>query len=356
MSAHLEEGILIHYGWCRQTGRRSLLSLWACAALVVFLISAPRVTAREEASTDRAVPLFDFHSNFWVNLHQALFYEAVRRVGKPDRRLEGTAPLSAAGMSGEERANWEAAVNFYLAHFETRPEVFDDQLIQINDALATQPDDGASLNPAGLPADLVAVLQSAAPIYREYWWAAHNQSNKNWLASEGDRIQDLGPKLAAAMTRDLHEQWPRTPIRVDVCYYVPAIGYAYTTRIPPHTTFSSSDPSNQGLSGFELLFHEASHTFSDTVRDALSAECRAQKKNCGDLWHTVLFYTSGAELRRLLPASEQASFTPYAYEYGAYTRGNWPTYRSLLETDWQAYLDGKIQFAGAIRSMVAGLQ
>jgi len=82
---------------------------------------------------------------------------------------------------------------------------------------------------------------------------------------------------------------------------------------PPVITFSSSDPSNQGLSGFELLFHEASHTFADTITNALSAEGSTQHEDFGDLWHSMLFYTSGVELRRSLPAPEQASFTPYGY-------------------------------------------
>lgn len=212
---------------------------------------------------------------------------------------------------------------------------------------------GSHLNPAGLPPEMVAVLQSAAVIYRKYWWPAHNESNENWIPSQKERVQDLGPKLASAMTKDLHQQWPAAPIRVDVCYYVAALGHALTT-LPPHITFSSSGPSNQDLSGFELLFHEASHTFADTMMNALSAEGRTQHKDVGDLWHSVLFYTSGVELRRLLPAPEQASFTPYAYRYGVY-RGRWRKYRRLLETDWQAYLDGKIDFTDAIHSMVAGL-
>ena len=155
------------------------------------------------------------------------------------------------------------------------------------------------------------------------------------------------------MTKDLHQQWPAAPIRVDVCYYVVALGHAFTT-LPPHITFSSSDPSNQDLSGFELLFHEASHTFADTMMNALAAEGRTQHKDVGDLWHSVMFYTSGVELRRFLPAAEQASFTPYAYRYGVY-RGRWWKYRGLLETEWQAYLDGKTDFTDAIHSMVAGL-
>ncbi|MGA8272139.1 MAG: hypothetical protein WB919_11325, partial [Candidatus Sulfotelmatobacter sp.] len=99
----------------------------------------------------------------------------------------------------------------------------------------------------------------------------------------------------------------------------------------------------------------ASHTFADTMMNALSAESRTQHKDVGDLWHSLLFYTSGVELRRLLPAPEQASFTPYAYRYGVY-RGNWLTYRLVLESDWQTYLDGKTSFDAAIRGMVTDLR
>lgn len=202
---------------------------------------------------------------------------------------------------------------------------------------------------------LSAVLQSAAAVYRKHWWPAQNDSNESWIESQKDRVQDLGPRLASAMTRDLHEQWPAMPIRVDVCYYVVALGHANTT-LPPHITFSSSGSSNQDLIGFELLFHEASHTYADTIINALSAEGRRQHKDVGDLWHSVLFYTSGVELRRLLPVPEEAGFTPYAYRYGVYNGGNWPKYRSVLETDWQAYLDGKTSFDAGIQGMVTDLK
>jgi hypothetical protein len=58
----------------------------------------------------------------------------------------------------------------------------------------------------------------------------------------------------------------------------------------------------------------------------------------------------------LLPAVEEASFTPYAYRNGVYTRGDWPKYQRVLEKDWQVYLDGKTNFQTAIHSMVADLQ
>jgi hypothetical protein len=308
-----------------------------------------------EAQPAAVAALFSFHSNFWVNLHQVLLHEARLQVGKPDRPVESTPPLSAPGMSKEDQAAWDAAVSFYATHFGTRRQHGDDELIDINEALAAQPDAGAPLNPAGLPAEVVPVLQSAALVYRKYWWPAESAVNEAWLASQQQRVQDIGPRLAAAMTKDLHQPWPKVPIRVDVCYYVAELGHAFTITDPPHTTFSSSGPSTQGLSGFELLFHESSHTYADTLMNALAAEGGKQHKDVGDLWHATLFYTSGVELRRLLPASEQAGFTPYAYQYDVY-RGRWLPYRHVLETDWQAYLDGKTSFDAAIHGMVADLQ
>ncbi|HKF51332.1 MAG TPA: hypothetical protein VKB26_03395 [Candidatus Acidoferrales bacterium] len=338
--------------------RRSWILCWA---LAVSVFTATAIAGQEKTAPARpqvrTVPLFEFHSNFWVNLHQVLFHEALLRAGKPDRRLQSNMPLADPQMTEQEKADWNAAVAFYAKTFGTRRELFDDEMVRINAVLAKQTDDGAELSAVGLPSELITVLRSAAPIYRKYWWPAQNKSNEDWIASQAANVRALGPTIAAAMQGDLHQQWPAAPLRVDVSYYVAEIGHAYTTDgPPPHTTFSSSGTQLQGLSGFETLFHEASHSFADTMSNALFAECGAQKKKCGDLWHAVLFYTAGVETRRALPPADQANFTPYAYKYGLYERGDYPKYRRVLESDWQAYLDGKTSFQAAIHSMAADLQ
>jgi hypothetical protein len=336
------------------------------ACLLLLIISCSHVSAPPTASSSqnqaaasrapRTAALFDFHSSFWVNLHQVLLHEALLRVGKPDRRLQSTMPLSAMGMTDADKAAWNAAIDSYANEFQGKKELFDDTMVEINDRLAQEADDGASLDASGLPPAVADTLRAAAPVYRKYWWSAHKKSNEDWIASQTARVRDLGPKIAVAITKDLQQSWPEAPIRVDVCYYVPEIGYAYTTAPPAHTTLSSIDTQAQGLNGFEILFHEASHSFADAMTNALHAECSKQKKDCGQLWHAVLFYTAGVEVRRALPAADQANFTPYAYEYGLYTRGDWPKYPAVLEADWQKYLDGKISFADAIHSMVADLR
>jgi hypothetical protein len=339
-----------------KSGLRSALLLLMCVLLPAMTHAGTwmNAQARQAQRAWATRPLFEFHSNFWVNLHQTLLEEALLRAGKPDRRLQEATPLAASQMSSPEESSWNAAVTFYATHFGTSRQHGNDQLIGINDTLAMLPDDGGSLSAADLSPPLAAVLAAAAPIFRKYWWHAQQQANIDWIASQRARLHDLGPSLAAAMTRDLRQPWPARPIHVDVCYYVPEIGYAFTI-LPPHITYASADSSHQGLIGFELLFHEASHTFADVETDALSRECRAQRKECGDLWHTLLFYTSGVALARLLPADERASFTPYADKYGLYTRGDWSRYHRVLATDWQAYLDGKTSFDAAIRSMAADL-
>lgn len=340
--------------------RKRRFACLACATLVLGLFGS-RARARPPTSIEQArqLPLFEFHSNFWVNLHQTLFHEALLRealrAGKPDRRLQNNGLLSAVGMSAGQSAAWNAGVDSYAKSFGARRELFDDQMIGINNTLAQLPDDGDSLGRAKLPPAIAGILQSAAPIYRSYWWPAQDTANEKWISSQADRVKELGAQIAAAMEKDLRQPWPTSPVRVDVCYYVPEIGHAYTTTDPAHTTFSSSAPPLQGLDGFETLFHEASHSFADKMSDALFAECGKQKKKCGDLWHAVLFYTAGTEVRRVLPPSEQAGFVPYAYKYGLYTRGNWPAYRGVLEKDWQPYLDGKVHFGAAINSMVSDL-
>ena len=277
-------------------------------------------------------------------------------LGKPDRRLQSSTPLATTGMTEKEESAWKNAVSFYASRFGARQELFDDEMVRINNSLAQQADDGSTLNATGIPDAVAAVLRDAAPVYRKYWWTEHDRTNKNWIGSQLLRVNELGAQIAAAMEKDLHQPWPAAPIRVDVCYFVPAIGHAYTTTDPAHTTLASSEASLQDLSGFETLFHEASHSFADKMSDALSADCSAQKKNCGDLWHAVLFYTPGVEVRRALPPDEQTAFTPYAYKFGLYTRGEWPKYRAVLEKDWQQYLDGKMDFLAGLHSMVVDLQ
>jgi hypothetical protein len=128
---------------------------------------------------------------------------------------------------------------------------------------------------------------------------------------------------------------------------------------PLRLTVSGTDPRNQGPEALEILFHEASHGISDNVQNAILRECRQRDKPVPrDLWHALLFYTTGEVIRPALPDSEQGGpktgYVPYAVREGLYKRG-WQDYLRVLTEYWQPYLDGKQSFDDAVAHMVSAL-
>jgi hypothetical protein len=115
-----------------------------------------------------------------------------------------------------------------------------------------------------------------------------------------------------------------------------------------------------------VLFHEASHSIAEPVQAAIIRECRQRDKAIPrDLWHALVFYTTGEVLRPVLgspgaSAGDQdgtvpsVSYTPYALREGLYQRG-WNDYLKLLQRFWQPYLDGRASFDDAIARMVSSL-
>jgi hypothetical protein len=319
-------------------------------------------------------PVFEFHSGFWINLHHFLYQQA--RIQEQESTSRGggagnppnTADSAAAlGANSSQSADWAMALDYYAKNFAHRDLLIDDGMVMINDVLAdleTCPDLSGKSSPScasGLRPDMIETLERAAIVYHARWWSEHDRVNRAWIEAEAPLVRNMGGTLAAQLAAVYHSPWPRVPIRVDVVYYGGPFG-AYTTLDPTHITLSSADSRNQGPSGFEILFHEASHALASSVEDGIVRECHAREIPVPrDLWHALLFYTTGEIVKRAFespgagkPAGTGGSYTPYAYRNGLYQRG-WQNYQRALETYWQPYLDGKTNFDRALVSLVAGL-
>src|SRR5262249_14400376 len=103
---------------------------------------------------------------------------------------------------------------------------------------------------------------------------------------------------------------------------------------------------------FEIVFHEASHTVDEGIMKRLAREGKVPE----DLWHAVIFYTSGELARRELGKGNDPSYRPYAYRFQVYERGEWRKFRAALERDWLPYLDGKTSFDAAVSALVRDAQ
>lgn len=305
-------------------------------------------------------PVFRFQSGFWLNLHHFLYQQARLRsarpvvtTGNPDgptgELAEVGVAVSTDALTPEELKAWNAALGYYSGTLARRDLLFDNFMVLTKNRLSELPV-APDLSISGLRREMVAALETAAPVYRAHWWAAHDRVNQEWIAHVAPMVAKLGTKLAQDLAYVYQADWPEGPVAVDVANYAGRVG-GYTSLDPVHVTISSADPRNQGEAALEILFHEASHGLARLVSDAIAREYRRRNKPIPrELWHAVLFYTTGEVVRRALSADRPGQYMPYAYRHGLYARG-WQNFQWLLERHWQPYLDGKIEFDRAIARM-----
>ncbi|HLK03063.1 MAG TPA: hypothetical protein VKT53_01385 [Candidatus Acidoferrum sp.] len=327
--------------------------------LLALSFVAPTVLFGQTESYGSPLPVFEFHSGFWLNLHHTLYYQARQQ------RTPGAANvLSAANLTPAEQKAWDAAVGFYARTYAGKDLLVALDLVLIKNQLGDFEtcEDLAGLKKktcdAGLPKQLTDVLNAAAPVYRARLWKEHDNANRRWIAGVAPLVRRSGVELSHRLAEIYQTDWPQERIRVDVSAYSNSAG-AYTTLDPLRVTVSSLDARNQGPEALEILFHEASHGISDNVQNAILRECRQRDKPIPrDLWHALLFYTTGEVIRPTIFTSEQAApkkgYVPYAVREGLYKRG-WENYLRVLTEYWQPYLDGNQTFDDAVAHMVSAL-
>jgi hypothetical protein len=369
--------------------------------LLALLVPAVAVAAAPEPQSDSMfgpLPVFEFHSGFWINLHHTLYREARERVSPSEHPQPGKYAHSVVDLSttprpvltpSEQRA-WDDAVKFYAANYARHDLVFSNDLILLKNQLGDfeDCDELAGIRKktcdAGLPPNITRVLEGAAVVYRAHYWRNDDRANRRWIADVAPLIRGQGVGISERLASAYQTKWPKPKIRVEVSAYADWSG-AYTTLDPLRVTISSLDPRNQDTAALEVLFHEASHGIAEPVERAIARECRQRDKAIPrDLWHALVSYTTGELIRSATadgdnaPATEAANTlssvaaegattptfddrtvpgggsTPYAVREHLYARG-WDDYLSLLTRYWQPYLEGHASFDDAIARMVSSL-
>src|SRR6266478_5523884 len=341
------------------------------------------------------LPVFELHSGFWINLHHRLYEEArARRSSAPDNAEKPgkagkpslqVAPSAKIALSAAEQRAWDAAVSYYLANYADKDLLFSTELVllknQLGDFETCEELSGAKKKTcdAGLPPKLTQILDAAGPVYRVHRWAADDRANRAWITRVAPLVREQGVGLSHRLADIYQARWPTERIRVDVSAVANNTG-AYTTLDPLRVTIASTDARNQGSAALEVLFHEASHGIAMPVELAIARECRQRDKPIPrDLWHALIFYTTGEVIKPLMDTEEalddrtspsgsggstaspggrgssgDRDYTPYAKREGLYQRG-WENYLQILTRYWEPYLEGRVTFDDAIAHMVSAL-
>jgi hypothetical protein len=302
--------------------------------------------------------IFDFHSGFWINLHHFMYWQSLSitpRQAVRAQTLDEADDAEFKALTPEERISWDTAVSYYASSVIQRDLLFDEGMAAIKNKLEDS-ESSSDLTGVEIATELRTVLQRAAPIYRKHWWPRHDAQNRQWIGHVQPLIAEHGETLRSSLVTIYAAAWPQQPVRIDTVAYANWAG-AYTTIEPTRPTISTTDRANQGPSALEIIFHESSHGMMDAVINALtsSEKANASRSNATvhfrrDLWHEVLFYTTGELVAERIPG-----YVPYADKNGLWTRA-WPgPDRMLIEQDWKPHIEGTVGLQPALAKLVNDL-
>lgn len=357
----------------------SLFLRWPLLLCLGFVAAAvsPICQAQQLEPMYGPLPVFEFHSGFWVNLHHFLYHEARERLAAKnpgDSTAKTVSPPMKqipVKLSPAEQKTWDDALAYYMANYAERDLLINIDLVLLKNQIEDFEDCDELTGrkkpscDAGLPGKVGSILDSVAPIYRAHWWPDQDRSNRRWVMKVAPLVREQGLGLSERLADVYQTHWPKEKIRVDVCAFANSAG-GYTTLDPLRVTIASADPRNQGPDALEVLFHEASHGIAVPVESAISRECKQRDKPIPrDLWHALIIYTTREVLRPVFRDSPPANggedislrppkpnTVPYALEDVLSQRG-WDQYHLLLSLYWQPYLDGKVNFDDAIAHLIS---
>jgi hypothetical protein len=312
--------------------------------LILALLATYTLTA-SGAEVVRVAP-WELHSSFWMSLHQTLIADAMRST-----------PRDLGSWTAEEQKVWNAAVAAYRLAGRGHEDdlTFATPMVITNDGLTQVADD--AVDPS-IDAPLAQTLKDAAAVYRAHGWADDDRANRFFIAYAAAMLHDAGAELIRQHEAVYRTSWPKHIL----VYVSPQAGPfgAYTMSGQAGgviTTMSCRDAGYQGLRALEMLLHESSHAIVSPFRGTIGSAIAASSKRLGvpvprDLWHAVLFATSGELTRRLLVDRGAADYV--ASSEDLFTRA-WPRYRKPVEKHWYAYLNGEGTLEQAIDGIVADI-
>lgn len=203
----------------------------------------------------------------------------------------------------------------------------------------------------GIDPALAAALAQAIGPYRAHSWPEVASEAHAWVAALEPALRQHGPAIARELTEIYGAPWPTQPFSVQVSRQASRFG-AYTLVDPTVITISSHKLPNREEAPLESVFHEASHALMDPLIDAFHAEFRRQGKTPPQqLWHALLFFTTGEVVRHQLGPS----YVPYAYANHLYANDpEWAAFEPVMKREWTPYLEHKVDLQTALRQLVAG--
>lgn len=321
-----------------------------------LLLAAPGLGKPPERIPVVSTPHFAFHSDFETNLSDALIATGLAKKDQPALFRSGPETACFEKLPPSSRAGWNGAVAFY-AEIVSPKDAFAREQYLVRAQLAGFDEELKKEEAQQFVAIAAGFRAAAAPAYRACRWAAQDAANRAWIEDLKTRLATTELRIARRLEQLYANAWDTLPIDVDVVQTVSWSGANSVSFDPKggHLLISVENPS---MAAVEVVFHEASHLLmlrAAPLRQALESAAKAASWRLpGDLWHVVLFYTTGETIRTILEEGGKPAYEPMLY--GIYKRGDWIGYRSALESNWRPYVEGKKTLNEAAAGLIDALR
>lgn len=292
--------------------------------------------------------IFAFHSDFEVNLHDALLEAGrTRWSDKPELFHSGEEAPCFANLPRAVRSAWDHAVGFY-AETISPPQARTPQFVVRLSLIGEELDDEEDREVAEIAAN---VRSAAAPAYRACRWERQHEENRGWVERSIPLVETHELEISRRLADLYGEPLDGLPLRVDL---VETVSWSSANTIylsPEGGHVWMRNKAGEGPVALETVFHEASHLLTGRGAPIPRAlEQAAEELGLPlprDLWHGAQFHTTGDLVRRVLAEAGQPGYQPMTFAQDIFGE-----YHEALEAEWTGYLEGRKTMAEAARDLV----
>jgi len=269
--------------------------------LLLLIISLFSCGKKQSAKVGLNTDFFEFHNNYWVNLHHFLYQKADSsqlkkleedglnfiEIGESDAFMK---------LSSSEREIFNSATEYY------RDSLIDKDLRRdLNDLRIwlSEQEEFKRITDNSFGMHFKEIINKVSPIYAKYFWNLHKNHNLSILSEHIEDIDEIEEIVIHDMERLSLNEWPDSPrVRVDLTAYANWAG-AYTSSQPRmNIVLSTTDPSKVTSTFVETVLHEGSHLLylfgESPIRDKLYYTSEEMKVEFpSNLWHASMFYLCG---------------------------------------------------------------
>lgn len=298
---------------------------------------------------------FTFQSNKYLNAHLFLYNKAIGcKFGKkPNDSLAYYSFKDKFGtLDQKEISELNNIIRYYKDSLLSKDLLFDSTMTEFSDLLSE----------ANLPKikwklkwqlETMNTLKLFEPYFTKLYWFAIDSTNKAWLNTYKQQIKEMEISFIPALEKIYQTKLPDTKIKVDLsCYATWTGAYSYKNSYC-HIIFSSYSKANQGDLAAEVIFHEASHFLVDKLAEQIQIALNGKEvKKSTNLWHNIIFYTTGYEMIKQYKVKWK-TFEPYYVQMKFEEK--FPDFKVSVDgckLYWNDYIEGKLTFNAAVKKLV----